>query len=163
MSTPEHREVSKLLLQKAREGSQRRPSLGCNGGSSRSRHRIGFHLQQTVEKALKSVLAHYSIEIPRTHDLGYLAELLSDINLKIPEQVASSDWLTPWGVLFRYDDDPNDSLDRDKGPGRLYRRNRLCGSCIPFRLDAVYATQEKRLQAVCHSRFRWCRVRAECD
>jgi hypothetical protein len=54
------------------------------------------------------------IEIPRTHDLGYLVELLSDIDLKIPEQVASSDWLTPWGVLFRYDDDPNDSLDRNK-------------------------------------------------
>jgi HEPN domain-containing protein len=75
---------------------------------------IGFHLQQTVEKALKSVLANHAIEIPRTHDLGYLVELLSDIDLEIPEQVASSDWLTPWGVLFRYDDNPNDSLDRDK-------------------------------------------------
>jgi hypothetical protein len=26
----------------------------------------------------------------------------------------TSDWLTPWGVLFRYDDDPAISLDRDK-------------------------------------------------
>jgi hypothetical protein len=31
------------------------------------------------------------------------------------ETVSSSDWLTPWGVLFRYDDDPAVSLNRDNG------------------------------------------------
>ncbi len=112
MSTPEHREVAQLLLQKAREDFSAAKVLIAT--ADQTDHVIGFHLQQTVEKALKSVLASYAIEIPRTHDLGYLVELLGDIDLKIPEQVASSDWLTPWGVLFRYDDDPNDSLDRNK-------------------------------------------------
>jgi HEPN domain-containing protein len=112
LSTPEHREVARLLLQKAREDFSAAQVLIAT--ADQTDHVIGFHLQQTVEKALKSVLASRAIEIPRTHDLGYLVELLSDIDLEIPKQVASSDWLTPWGVLFRYDDDPNDSLDRDK-------------------------------------------------
>jgi len=77
-------------------------------------HVIGFHLQQAVEKALKSVLAERAIEIPRTHDLGYLVELLGGFDIEIPEAITSSDWLTPWGVLFRYDSNP-DTLDRDKG------------------------------------------------
>jgi HEPN domain-containing protein len=110
--TPEHREVARLLLQKAREDFSAAQVLIAT--ADQTDHVIGFHLQQTVEKALKSVLASYAIEIPRIHDLGYLVELLSDIDLKMPEKVASSDWLTPWGVLFRYDDDPNDSLDRNK-------------------------------------------------
>lgn len=112
MSTPEHREVAKLLLQKAREDLSAAQVLVAT--EDQADHVIGFHLQQTVEKALKSVLASHAIEIPRTHDLGYLVELLRGIDREIPEQVASSDWLTPWGVLFRYDDNPNDSLDRDK-------------------------------------------------
>jgi HEPN domain-containing protein len=54
------------------------------------------------------------IEIPRTHDLGYLAELLENLEIEVPEVVASSDWLTPWGVLFRDDSYP-DALNRDAG------------------------------------------------
>jgi HEPN domain-containing protein len=62
---------------------------------------------------LKSILAKQAIEIPRTHDLGYLIEVLSTLEVEIPATISSSDWLTPWGVLFRYDDDPTVSLNRD--------------------------------------------------
>lgn len=82
MSTPEHREVARLLLQKAREDFSAAQVLIAT--ADQTDHVIGFHLQQTVEKALKSVLASHAI---------------SDIDLKIPEQVASSDWLTPWPRL----------------------------------------------------------------
>lgn len=112
LSTPEHREVAKLLLQKAREDLSAAQVLVAT--EDQADHVIGFHLQQAVEKALKSVLADREVEIPRTHDLGYLAELVSGLDLEIPESVLVSDWLTPWGVLFRYDDDPNNSLDRDR-------------------------------------------------
>lgn len=112
MSTPEHREVAKLLLRKAREDLSAAQVLVAT--ENQADHVIGFHLQQAVEKALKSILADHATEIPRTHDLSYLVELLSDGDIDVPKQVASSDWLTPWGVLFRYDDDPNDSLNRDK-------------------------------------------------
>ena len=112
MSTPEHREVAGLLLQKAREDLSAAQVLVAT--EDQADHVIGFHLQQAVEKALKSVLAERAIEIPRTHDLGYLVELLGNFEVEIPEAVTSSDWLTPWGVLFRYDSNP-DTLDRDKG------------------------------------------------
>jgi HEPN domain-containing protein len=111
LSTPEHREVAKLLLQKAREDLSAARVLVAT--EDQADHVIGFHLQQAVEKALKAVLAERMIEIPRTHDLGYLVELLENLEIEGPEPVASSDWLTPWGVLFRYDGNPND-LDRDR-------------------------------------------------
>ncbi len=111
MSTPEHREVAKLLLQKAREDLRAAQALVAT--ENQADHVIGFHLQQAVEKALKAVLAERMIEIPRTHDLAYLVELLENLAIEAPEPVASSDWLTPWGVLFRYDDNPDD-LDRDR-------------------------------------------------
>jgi HEPN domain-containing protein len=110
LSTPEHREVAQLLLQKAREDLSAAQALIAT--EDQADHVIGFHLQQAVEKALKAVLADRAVEIPRTHDLAYLVELLGD--QEIPGSVASSDWLTPWGVLFRYDSYP-DALDRDKG------------------------------------------------
>jgi HEPN domain-containing protein len=109
LSTSEHREVAQLLLQKAREDLSAAQALIAT--EDQADHVIGFHLQQAVEKALKAVLADRAIEIPRTHDLAYLVELLG--NQEIPGPVASSDWLTPWGVLFRYDSHP-EALDRDK-------------------------------------------------
>jgi HEPN domain-containing protein len=112
LSTPEHREVASLLLQKAREDLSAAQVLVVTEDQTDSV--IGFHLQQAVEKAAKSVLAWRAVEIPRTHDLGYLVELLEGLEIEMPESVASSDWLTPWGVLFRYDDDPAVSLDRDR-------------------------------------------------
>jgi HEPN domain-containing protein len=112
LSTPEHREVAQLLLQKAREDLSAAQALIAT--EDQADHVIGFHLQQAIEKALKAILAGRAIEIPRTHDLGYLIELLGSLKIEMPLAITSSDWLTPWGVLFRYDDNP-DSLDRDKG------------------------------------------------
>jgi HEPN domain-containing protein len=111
LSTPEHREVAQLLLQKAREDLSAARVLVAT--EDQADHVIGFHLQQAIEKALKAILALRAIEIPRTHDLAYLTELLGNLEIEVPATVASSDWLTPWGVLFRYDDNP-DGLDRDK-------------------------------------------------
>lgn len=112
MSTPEHREVAQLLLQKACEDLSAAKALIAT--EDQADHVIGFHLQQAVEKALKAILAKHEAEIPRTHDLEYLMESLDGIGVEIPESIASSDWLTPWGVLFRYDSYP-DVLNRDKG------------------------------------------------
>ena len=112
MSTPEHDEVAQLLLQKAREDLSAAQVLAAT--ENQADHVVGFHLQQAVEKALKAVLAHQMTEIPRTHDLGYLIEGVGKSDEDLPAALASSDWLTPWGVLFRYDDDPAVSLDRDR-------------------------------------------------
>jgi HEPN domain-containing protein len=112
LPTPEHREVAQLLLRKAREDLRAANTLAAT--ENQADHIIGFHMQQAVEKALKAALVEHAVEIPRTHDLGYLVEALSGQEVEIPATVSSADWLTPWGVLFRYDDDPNISLDRDK-------------------------------------------------
>jgi len=112
LSTPEHREVARLLLSKAQADLSAANVLVAT--ENQADHIIGFHLQQAIEKALKAALVSHTVEIPRTHDLGYLVEVLSQQGVEIPPEVASSDWLTPWGVLFRYDDDPAISLDRDK-------------------------------------------------
>lgn len=83
MSTPEHREVAKLLLQKAREDLSAAQVLVAT--EDQADHIIGFHLQQAVEKALKSILAEHAIEIPRTHDLGYLVEPTRQLGSRRPK------------------------------------------------------------------------------
>lgn len=77
-------------------------------------HVVGFHMQQTVEKALKSVLAARETEIPHTHNLGEVVKLLSSTEVPLSPVLVEVDWLTPWGVTFRYDD-PSVPLDVDKG------------------------------------------------
>jgi HEPN domain-containing protein len=112
LSSPEHREVARLLLDKAKEDLSAAQALIA--AADQADHVVGFHLQQAVEKALKAVLASEAVEIPRTHDLAYIVESLADAGIELPESVASSEWLTPWGVLFRYDAGPAE-LDRAAG------------------------------------------------
>jgi HEPN domain-containing protein len=63
---------------------------------------IGFHCQQTVEKALKAVLADRGTDFPFTHDLGLLVELCREAGDFVPESLAGVDALTPFGVRLRY-------------------------------------------------------------
>lgn len=39
---------------------------------------IGFHAQQAVEKAVKSVLALEGIDFPKSHDIDFLMELIEE-------------------------------------------------------------------------------------
>jgi HEPN domain-containing protein len=39
---------------------------------------IAFHCQQAVEKYLKAALIHFDIEAPKTHNLLYLLDILSN-------------------------------------------------------------------------------------
>ena len=62
----------------------------------------GFHLQQTVEKALKAWLALKGIDYPRTHDLNPLLGLLEDQGECI-EPFWTLLELNPFAVQFRYE------------------------------------------------------------
>jgi HEPN domain-containing protein len=97
LSTPEHREVAQLLLQKAREDLSAAQVLVAT--ENQTDQVIGFHLQQAVEKALKSILAKRTIEIPRTHDLGYLIEVLSSLEVEISATISSAP-STPYEVAI---------------------------------------------------------------
>lgn len=73
---------------------------------------VGFHVQQAVEKALKTVLTLEGVDFPKTHDLEFLVGLASRHSIEVPEEIAAAGWLTPWAAEFRYDDEPLESLDR---------------------------------------------------
>jgi HEPN domain-containing protein len=111
--SPEHREYAELLIQKSRDELGAAETLIAT--EDWAAHVVGFLLQQTVEKALKSILAAREIEIPHTHNLGELSKLLlAETGILMPAALNDVDWLTPWGVTFRYDD-PSISLDTDAG------------------------------------------------
>lgn len=61
-----------------------------------------FHCQQATEKLLKAYLVRHQIEFRKTHDLGQLLELASQAEPALQEELASCEWLTPFGVEFRY-------------------------------------------------------------
>ena len=128
MPGAEHEEVATLLLEKAREDLSAAEALIAAG--DQADYVVGFHLQQSVEKALKAILAAQAVEIPRTHDLAYLVEQISDLGIETPEPLASCDWLTPWGVLFRYDAEPDE-------PSRVPRRLGYVSRPVGYR--AIFA------------------------
>jgi HEPN domain-containing protein len=97
---PEHVEVARSLLSKGAGDLAALRLLAAD--ASQADHVVGFHAQQTVEKSIKAVLASREVEIPMTHDLGYLVTLATDIE-ELPADVASSRWLTPWAGGWRYD------------------------------------------------------------
>ncbi len=65
---------------------------------------VGFLLQQAIEKSLKSVIAASEREVPRTHDLEELVQLVEDSGRELSATLASCAWLTPWAVDFRYEE-----------------------------------------------------------
>jgi HEPN domain-containing protein len=73
---------------------------------------VGFHAQQTVEKALKAVLEARGVEYPATHDLARLFVLVEDSG-GAPGHRDDALALSPWAAEFRYGDVIAGSLDRD--------------------------------------------------
>lgn len=100
MPTPEHLEVARLLLDKAAGDLAAVRVLAAD--VNQADHVVGFHAQQTVEKSIKAVLASREVEIPMTHDLGYLMTLVDSVE-GLPASVSGSRWLTPWAGGWRYE------------------------------------------------------------
>lgn len=61
-----------------------------------------FHCQQAVEKFQKALLVRHQIEFPKSHDLARLRALISQVDIKLAEEIALTDWLTTFGVETRY-------------------------------------------------------------
>jgi HEPN domain-containing protein len=108
--SPEHREVAELMVSKARNDLRSAEALVATADFAEDV--VGFLLQQTIEKSLKAVIAGREREVPRTHDLEELVQLVEDSEQAMPEIVASSAWLTPWAVDFRYEE-PQSPLDTE--------------------------------------------------
>lgn len=61
-----------------------------------------FHAQQCVEKALKALLLAYTINVPRTHNIAVLLDLLKSVDVQVPDLVDESFVLTQYAVATRY-------------------------------------------------------------
>jgi HEPN domain-containing protein len=62
----------------------------------------GFHSQQTVEKLLKAYLRWRDQSTPKIHDLTVLLDLCARIEAPFLEHRDRWEWLTGFGVVFRY-------------------------------------------------------------
>jgi len=61
-----------------------------------------FHLQQAVEKLIKSLLTYNAVKFPKTHDLVDLVELAEDNHIALPPFIDRLTELTPYAVETRY-------------------------------------------------------------
>jgi len=62
-----------------------------------------FHCQQSVEKAIKSLLVLHQTDFERSHDIGRLLEILRRTPVLPPEEIAEGlDELTHFAVETRY-------------------------------------------------------------
>ena len=73
---------------------------------------VGFHAQQSIEKAIKAVLSCNMIEFRRTHDLVSLLDLLQDHQVPAPPAADWLDELNPYAVEARYGTINPEGLDR---------------------------------------------------
>jgi HEPN domain-containing protein len=108
--TPEELEEAGRFLKSARSDLRALQALVAD--PAQENDVIGFHAQQAVEKSLKAVIVTLSVEVPYTHDLSFLLDVLVECAVSVPESVAESDWLTPWAVAMRYGAATAASLDR---------------------------------------------------
>jgi HEPN domain-containing protein len=75
---------------------------------------LGFHAQQSAEKALKAVTVHSGLAVPRTHDLVALASALINSGVELPVSADDLRLLNPFAVEFRYDDEIVALVTRDQ-------------------------------------------------
>jgi HEPN domain-containing protein len=99
--SPEQRDYAALLIAKATADRQ---AVHVLAEADVADELIGFHAQQSVEKAVKAVLVLAGARLPRIRDLERLLALAFESGSPPPASVADGGWLTPWGVQFRYDE-----------------------------------------------------------
>lgn len=63
---------------------------------------VSFHCQQAAEKYLKAILVLHSLEIPRTHDLEALLNVIEEWVPILRDQHSDLQWLTTYAVAVRY-------------------------------------------------------------
>jgi HEPN domain-containing protein len=122
------REEAARLLRKAAEDLEVLIALADNGAIADSA--LGFHAQQAVEKAMKSVLAAGGHDFPWTHDLQLLLRRLEAAGVDVPDSVRTARRLSPWAVEYRYGETIDSVLDR---PGTVA----LVGAVLDWARSAV--------------------------
>ena len=66
------------------------------------RDTIAFHCQQAVEKYLKAYLYHLDVSFPKTHDLVYLIDLITEKETITQDYYNKASGLQNYSVQLRY-------------------------------------------------------------
>jgi HEPN domain-containing protein len=93
-------ELARLLLQKARQDFDLVVSVADS--ESVADEIIGFHIQQAIEKAIKSTLTRLGSQYEFTHDLSILYRQAENNGLMLPVSIDAVEELTIFAVQFRY-------------------------------------------------------------
>ena len=93
-------ELARLLLQKARQDFDLVVSV--TDDHAVADEIVGFHIQQTVEKAIKASLTRLGIQYEFTHDLSILYRQAENSGLTLPASIDTVEELTVFAVQFRY-------------------------------------------------------------
>lgn len=109
MKQPKDHEI---LIEKAAEAEALLVSILANSGISDAI--FGFHAQQAVEKLMKEALAHAKALFPKTHDLSFLLDLLTQAKFAFPASETELQWLTPYATTLRCDEPSEETLDRNQ-------------------------------------------------
>jgi HEPN domain-containing protein len=100
--SPEQVEYAKVLLRRAKGDLQICRKLADD--TDIDDNIFGFHAQQAAEKALKTALVLQDVEMPLTHDLGFLVRRVRESGIEPPGEFSDAQWLTPWAAELRYDE-----------------------------------------------------------
>lgn len=93
-------ELARLLLQKAHQDLDLVVSVA--GSEIVADEIIGFHIQQAIEKAIKSALTRVGVQYELTHDLSILYRQAENSGLTLPAAIDVVEELTVFAVQFRY-------------------------------------------------------------
>lgn len=75
-----------------------------------------FHSQQAVEKYFKALLTLWNVEVPKTHDLGKLLQLIESRNAELATDLIDVVVLNTYATASRY---PGDQLEPDLKENRM--------------------------------------------
>lgn len=94
-----------------------------------------FHVQQCVEKYIKTLLVLHEIDFPMTHDIGRLIQLLP-VDISLPIDVSTQELLANYAVTARYpgDDEPVTMAEARRALSVMRKVRKVVRSILP---DAV--------------------------
>lgn len=93
-------ELARLLLQKARQDLDL--VISVVDSEAVADEIVGFHIQQAIEKAIKSALTRMGQQYEFTHDLSILYRQAENSGLTLPATIDIVEELTVFAVQFRY-------------------------------------------------------------
>ena len=129
--------MSQTLLDKAAHNYNIAVIAQTMDGDEAYLNYVGYHLQQSVELALKFQLEECGVQYPKTHDIDQLIRISreNELNLYIPEYIEEhAEMLSLWESRTRYvlDCEPSPPKCKHYGRGFLSHARKKPGFPVLF-------------------------------